>query len=523
MIRAALVWLIIFLSALTSAAQQGSQISFGTPDKDENYPMIQLSNGNFLFAGATTHQGAGGKDVLVTVTDSLGQIIWSKQYGGTGDETALSVCECSNGDLVLGGESFSADTDGDAFLFRVTSAGTLLWWKNYGGTLYDITYSVIEIPGGELVAAGLTEVALLDYDAFLFKTDASGNILWQNVIGRAGIEHAVNVIQTADNGFIFCGKALSVGQGYCDCWFVKTDSNGDTLWTSTVGGQGWDESMDIIEVPGGYVACGGSNSEGFSNYDYILMRIDSVGNLIWVKQYGGVNVEDSYCVKDIPGTGYALAGYTETFSYSNTRGSDSANAWVVLTDYNGDTLRNWVYGGNQKEECFSIEYLGGMRFAFSGYTASAGDSLQVYFYRTDSIGATGCNERPTQPHVLSPSFVTGHFSFNISQSVTTTSYSALTQNSGAVASVDCQTPLTIPEPAVQLISFNNPATNTLEINSQVPVHTLEIYNSQGQLVQIHNAENNNAGSFHLSAPPGLYILKFRLTDGGEQFRKLLIR
>lgn len=276
------------ICALNYCSAQTTSVIFGTPENEENYPMIRLANGDFILVGNTKNSGFGNKDVFVTRTNASGFVIWSKQYGASGDETAVSVSPTSDGGFVVGGETFSADPDGDAFIFKIDSLGVLQWWKNYGGTLYDITYSVLGLANGDIVSAGLIETSPLDYDAFLMKTDMNGDTLWTKVIGQSGIDHAVTVIQTSDSGFIFCGKTLSVGQGSCDCWIVKTDMNGDTMWTSVIGGQGWDESMDIIEQPNGYIVCGGTNSEGNSNYDYFLMQLDLSGNLVWVKQYGGI-------------------------------------------------------------------------------------------------------------------------------------------------------------------------------------------------------------------------------------------
>lgn len=504
---------------------QPSQLTFGTPENEESYPMVRLSNGDFILAGCTQNAGFGGKDVFVTRTDANGNIAWSKQYGGSGDETALSVSQTPDGGFVIGGESFSSDPNGNAFICKVDAAGGLQWWKEYGDGLYDITYSVLALVDGSIISAGLMETSPVDYDAFLMKTDANGDTLWTRVIGVPGIEHAVNVIETSDAGFLFCGKSLSRGQGACDCWLVKTNANGDTLWTRTYGGAGWDESMDLIEQPNGYIVCGGTNSEGNSNYDFLLMQIDFAGNLVWVKQYGGQNIEASYCVQEVPNEGYIIAGYTETYSYDNSRGTDSANAWIVKTNYTGDTLWTMVYGGNRKEECFSVEVVPHRGYAFAGYTQSFGDSLQAYLFLTDTAGFTGCFERRTHPVVHTPAFVQGSYAWNVRAGYAVTAPSVAQMNTGATRTLNCSLPMGIAEEANanSFTVYPNPAPGEFTVRASSPVKTVCIHDATGKAVAHTSAwVSQNETRISCNAAPGLYTVAITFENGSTINRILIV-
>jgi hypothetical protein len=511
----------LFLTTLLSA--QPTQLTFGTAENEENYPMIRLANGDFILAGCTKNVGFGGKDVSVSRTDSAGVLIWSRQYGGAGDETAISVSQASDGGFVIGGESFSADPNGDAFIFKTDAAGTLLWWKEYGDGLYDITYSVLALSDGSLISAGLMEVATLDYDAFLMKTDASGDTLWTKVIGVPGIDHAVNVIQTSDAGFIFCGKTLSRGQGVCDCWLVKTDAAGDTLWTRTYGGIGWDESMDIIEQPNGYIVCGGTNSEGASDYDFFLMQTDLNGNLEWVKQYGGPSVEASYCVQEVPNEGYVIAGYTETYSYTNSRGTDSANAWIVKTGYTGDTAWSMVYGGNRKEECFSVAVVPG-GLAFAGYTQSFGDSLQAYLFFTDSAGYTFCVERRTQPDIWTPTFTEGSYPWNVHAGYAVSSPAVSQMNTGTNRMVNCTMPTSVNEVRTNdVVIYPNPSAGGITVRASAPIKMCCVRDIAGKTVPC-DFTLTSMNEVHLITPlaEGMYTLEIILENGSVMNQLLVV-
>lgn len=518
---------LFLLPGTLSYCQTPTQYTYGTPETEDNFPMLRLSNGDFMQAGSTKNTGFGGKDVLVNRIDAAGALIWSRQYGGSGDETAISIAQTPDGGFIVGGETFSNDPNGDAFIFKIDASGILQWWKNYGGAFYDITYSVFPLASGDIVAAGLMETSTLDYEAFLMKTDQNGDTLWTKIIGVPGIDHAVTVIQTSDLGYLFVGKTLSVGQGSCDCFIVKTDANGDTLWTSVIGGAGWDESMDVIEQPSGYVICGGTNSEGNSNYDFFLMKIDFTGNLMWVKQYGGQWVEASYCVEEIPGSGFLIAGYTETYSYSNNRGSDSANAWIVKTDYNGDTLWSQVIGGNLKEECFSAAIIPPDNIAVSGYTASYSDSTETYIYFTDAYGTSGCTDRRTAPTVFSPNFVQGNYSFSVDAG-----YAVTTPSMSQMACPTQRTTVCIPTsiedyfPPDGAEIFPNPVnTSAFTVRAELNIVRVNVYHMEGR-VTIGNVIEplQPTGTMTIPTPKsaGVYFVNVTLEDGTVVKQKLIV-
>ncbi|HEU4716280.1 MAG TPA: T9SS type A sorting domain-containing protein [Bacteroidia bacterium] len=419
--------LVLFITALTlsfSSPAQVFEMTYGTSGSEDAYPMEALPDGGFILAGSSWGNGAGGKDVMLVRTDSLGNLLWSKQYGGSGDETALYIIRLSDGGFAVCGESFSDDVNGDAFLFRTDSLGNLSWWKNYGAANYDIAYSVVELHDGNLAISGLTETTPSQYDAFVAETDATGDTLWTQTIGGPGIDHAVQMIETSDDAILFCGKSLSYGAGSCDCFLVKIDENGDTLWTKTIGGAGWDESMDVIERPDGFAICGGTTSSGSGSYDFLLMKTDLSGNLQWAKTYGGAKIEASYCIIDVAGTGYAFAGYTETFGPGHSRGTDSANAMLILTDYSGDTIWAASYGGLLKEECFSVRQTHSGGYAIAGYTGSFGDSLQAYLFATDPQGNTGCNDRRAHPDVANANFACTSYAYDVFHSLHENSFAA---------------------------------------------------------------------------------------------------
>jgi hypothetical protein len=507
----------VFLSQLISA--QTFQVGYGSAYKEDAYALDVTSDNGFIISGSSFGNGTGGTDAMLIKTDSAGVMQWSKIYGGTGNELAIYVKAIPGGGYVFSGETFSADPSGDAFIARADANGNLLWWKNYGAPGYDIAYDIKPLPNGNFIVSGLVENITTSYDAFIMLADANGDSIWTRTFAAPGIEHAVKVIPTSDNGFLFCGKMFTYASvpGWSDNWLVKTDANGDTLWTTIIGGPVWEEAMDVIESNGGYVFCGGESSFGSGLYDVMLMKTDLNGNLLWSKSYGGAYIEDCYSIVEVPSGGYAIAGYTETFGPGNSRGTDSSNAFVIRTDFNGDTLWSMSYGGLLKEECFSIANSPDGGFALAGYTGSFGDSLNAYVFTTDSLGYSGCNERRAHPDVLTNSaYVQSRHSVAVLRGLNKTVPSITVSSPSAIRdSTLCVPPLGIaPTNFSAGSAFPNPANEnvTLQWNGNAHGDAIEffVYNDLGACVRIETKIFASSISIDTkNLPEGIYFFSLR--------------
>lgn len=419
--------LLSFLSlALLSNAQTYFR-TYGGNNIEQAYSIAQRGNNQFVMAGSTRSTGAGGDDAWLFSTDSTGAYQWSQTYGGSGNDDFIFVIPTSDGGFAACGETFSSsNNNGDAWIVKTDASGTVQWSKVFGGSLYDDAYSMEQTSDGGYIVCGLTEnTTAFNYDAFLLKLDSAGNAQWSKVYGSSTIDHAVSVRSTTDGGYIFSGKSMATSPGLSDAWIVKTDASGDTSWCRLIGGNGWDEGMSIRETANGYIVCGGSNSFGASDYDFLLFTMDANGNVQWAKTYGGSHVEASYCI--VPaGTGWIFTGYTETFGPGHSQrlagpstppvvqGTDSANAFVVRTDANGDTLWCRAYGGTRKEESFHISENPNGGYIIGGYTGSFGvDSTDAYMIHIEGNGSAGCAERAAHPNVGAPSLFSKRYPFSV--------------------------------------------------------------------------------------------------------------
>jgi hypothetical protein len=176
--------------------------------------------------------------------------------------------------------SFGAGS-ADIFLIKTYANGNIIWAKTYGGTNSDEAYSVHQTSDGGYIVAGATySFGAGNYDIFLMKTDANGNVIWAKTYGGTSTDYAYSVQQTSDGGYIVAGYTASFGAGSGDIFLIKTDANGNVQWAKTYGGIGWDLAYSVQQTSdGGYIVAGLTISFGAGNYDIFLIKTDANGNI----------------------------------------------------------------------------------------------------------------------------------------------------------------------------------------------------------------------------------------------------
>ena len=210
-------------------------------------------------------------------TDSVGNMLWSKTYGGVSGD---SVVQTSDGGFAIAGMTLPVGANGnEVYLVKTDSVGNMLWSKTYGGTGTDEGYSVVQTSDGGFAIAGMTlPVGANGNDVYLVKTDSVGNMLWSKTYGGG---QGRSVVQTSDGGFAIAGFTDAYKGGVC---LVKTDSVGNMLWNKTYGGISGDSVVQTSD--GGYrnswYLFFWASSRLYGEY---LVKTDSTGNMLWNKTY----------------------------------------------------------------------------------------------------------------------------------------------------------------------------------------------------------------------------------------------
>jgi hypothetical protein len=313
-------------------------------------------------------------------TNGYGDTVWTKifQYGNGNlvSETAsgysiianpFMIYTNSNGDTLstrqffgplnqlLGFESFSFYSGDTNFLaigttqsgpsnkdFFFVSNGTV--YPSYGTTNLEYGSSVQWAFGGGVIMVGSTRDFIWDSsDIYLLRIYSQFMTLWTKTYGGSKFETGKYVIRTNDGGFMILGEICDSISNPNDILLIKTDSNGDSLWSKEYGDIGDEKGNFIAQTSdGGYVVIGSTTSFGAADTDIFVIKTDSLGNVLWSKIYGDYGQDIGEYIQETNDGGYAILGTTDT------SGLGYSSIYFIKTDANGNS------GCNETNVTFSV-------------------------------------------------------------------------------------------------------------------------------------------------------------------------
>lgn len=321
-----------FITKLNSAWNVQWTKRYGTSAAENLFQTLKTTDGNLMLCGTTTINGS--LDEYIIKIDFNGNVLWSKTYGGSGDDYAINIQNTSDGGYVIAGRTNSFTASIDAHIIKIDATGTVQWSKSFGRTSNDYIYNCYQtVDGGYITAGSTQENGFTNYNWFITKLDATGNIIWTKVMGQVLDEGARKMVIASDGGFIICGHSRYRNSS-SDALILKLDANGTVQWTRSFGGAGGEDIYAISATSdGNYIVGGITDSFGSGNYDVYLTKFDINGNVFWNKIYGGAQSETltSGEILSTVDNGYVFVCTTSSF------GAGGADAYLVKTDCNGNT------------------------------------------------------------------------------------------------------------------------------------------------------------------------------------------
>ena len=357
--------------------------AYGGSENDMIQMVKKISNDEYILIGETRSFGAGIYDFWIVKINSNGDILWSKTYGGTDGDYPSSIVNTSDGGYVITGytESFGAGNY-DSLIIKLNSDGNLSWAKTYGGSDDDQINSIIQTSDGGFIAAGYTESFGVEYgDFLLMKLNSNGEVVWGKAYGGSEWDEAISITETSDGGFIATGITNSFGAGDYDFLIIKFNSTGDVIWAKTLGGISDDESNTVIQsTDGNYIISGYTYSFGAGNYDFIIAKLDSDGNRVWVKTYGGNNEEREYSIIETSDNGFAVVGSTNSF------GNGNEDCLIMKLDSGGNLTWAKTFGEHSIDRKKSIIQTSDGGYLVGGYSSSFGVAYDFLVTKLTSNG-----------------------------------------------------------------------------------------------------------------------------------------
>ena len=309
-LRLALIVLAFFASISLSYAQTTFERTYGGSSFDASNSVQQTTDGGYIVVGTTSSFGAGSDDVYLIKTNSTGDALWTRTYGGASYDRGYSVQQTIDGGYIVSGHTYSFGVGpNNVYLIKTNSSGDTLWTRTYGGgTSIYRGFSVQQTPDSGYIVAGVYGLGRFSPTyVYLMKTTSLGDTLWTRIYGSKYYQIGMAVKQTADSGYIVTGSSSDDGCDY-DVYLIKTNSTGDTLWTRTYGnGTSVDHGYSVQQTTDeGYIVAGTTYLCG-GYADLYLIKTNSYGDTLWTRIYGGGAGGSSYWFRSTsPFTAYSV-------------------------------------------------------------------------------------------------------------------------------------------------------------------------------------------------------------------------
>lgn len=284
----------------------------------------QTFDGGYIVGGIS--QGIGGDvsgnngiiDFWIAKLDNSGNIQWQNNFGGSDYDWCNSIIQTADSGYLACGYTHSNDFDvtgnhgsRDCWVIKLDATGNLQWQKCFGGTSMDDLFSVIQTPDGNFIGCGAVGSNDGDVsgnhtnnynDAWVFKFNSSGGLLWQKCLGGNNNDGGGFIQSTPDGGFVFAGASrsndfdVSINHGLSDYWIVKIDSLANLQWQIPLGGTNNDFLNNILMLSDGSIAAIGYTSSNnihvsgsHGNNEQWIIKIFDYYNLITGTLFGDFN------------------------------------------------------------------------------------------------------------------------------------------------------------------------------------------------------------------------------------------
>ncbi len=377
--------------AVTSSWAQPDSLwsrTYGGAGTDFGYAVVAIEDGGYVLAATTNSVGAGDYDLWLIKTDGVGDSLWCHTFGGSQAEYVGNAGHTADGGYFITGFTWSFGAGNiDYWMVKTDANGDSLWSRTYGGPQMDQLYWGQQTFDGGFILAGYTSsFGSGGRDFWLVKTDANGDSLWSKTFGGLLHDGCTYVIQTADSGYALCGIARSFGDSEGDFWLVKTDANGDSLWSRTFGNP-WEDMPWCVRqtADGGYVITGRTARSG-GNTDLWLVKTNAEGDSLWSLTYGNV-IEGEAGVSVIQNGdgGYTIAGQSD---------STDGDFLLLRTDVHGGVLWHRTFGGPTWDEAYDIQPTPDGGYIIAGLTESFGAGGQDVWLVKTGPDPLSAGERP---------------------------------------------------------------------------------------------------------------------------------
>jgi hypothetical protein len=252
--------------------------------------------------------------------DNQGNLQWTKILSEGTTDKLFSGVVTSDGFMVFGSSLLRIDGKSSAWIVKLDFNGNMVWSRLYNESTNSVARSGAVAQDGDCVVTGYTDVKSDgNYNFYLLKVDAKGNVVWKHTYGGGESQKAYSIAK-ADDGYIIVGD-IQLQNTASDAWIVKIDSAGNMVWNKSIGGKDADSAAYVTDsLDGNYLVAGFTFSFGSGNRDFWLLKISNTEQVLWSCTQGDQGFQEAYAVIDAGNNSYVMVGWTDPIGHSELIG-----------------------------------------------------------------------------------------------------------------------------------------------------------------------------------------------------------
>lgn len=309
--------------------------TYGTSVEEYAFCTRQTTDNGYITVG-----GNSALNIILMKTDANGTLQWSSTLGGIGTDRAYEVEQTSDGGYIITATSNSYSIMG-VWLIKTDSLGVVQWAKTYSGNRSCYLASAKQTPdNGYIITTQIYDSLTVDIrDVLVIKTNSLGDTIWTRILGGPGVEEPFDADLTSDGGYVITGRTYSFGAGSTDIFLTRMDSAGTITWSKTYGGSNTEMCKDVDQTAdGGFILSCWTGTQTFGVDDALLIRTDGNGDTLWTRQYGQSGGDFPYCVYEANDGGFVTGGERYDLPMGEYQ------IFVIKTDSSGNS-------GCQEKKC----------------------------------------------------------------------------------------------------------------------------------------------------------------------------
>jgi hypothetical protein len=420
------------------------ELVIGADGSDNVINIFQTEDGGYILGGTTQHFGGRNQDNFFIKLNADGDTVWTKAYGDNNySETVSEFIRTSDGGYIAIGNKTSSPYPSQHFMLKLDEDCDSIWSAIFGDPdVQKGTGGITEAYDGGFLFTGRCSIDDYGRQIIIIKTSSDGTFLWEKYYGLEGTDTGYNIIQADNNSYMVIGESPSFNgqEGNQDLFLMKTDINGDSIWTKSYGGEQEDWGVRIKQTTdGGYIAVGSSKSFSGGYYkDWYIVRTDANGDTIWTKTFGSSYEDVAQDIKELPNNmGFVVAG---VIHYGQWDGC------LIRLNADGDSLWAVQIGGEDYEIFNAVELTEDGGYILAGQTDSygaGGTDIYVVKLSPDPVGINNQSSAIPKNVTLSQNFpnpfnasTTIRYKLNQTGHVTITIYDLLGKPIGTLVNVE---------------------------------------------------------------------------------------